>query len=69
MTSIDLLNPLVDIIFKKIFGQDKQICLAFICSVLDWNPKDIEGLELEFVDKDLLPFYPDSKQGFFRCFG
>jgi predicted transposase/invertase (TIGR01784 family) len=64
MSSIALLNPLVDIIFKKIFGEDKQTCLAFICAVLNWKQEDIAGLEFEFVDKDLLPFYPEGKQGF-----
>jgi hypothetical protein len=34
MSSLDLLSPVVDIIFKKIFGDDKATCLAFICAVL-----------------------------------
>ncbi len=38
MNSVDLLRPVVDVVFKRIFGQDKSICLAFICAVLGWEP-------------------------------
>jgi PD-(D/E)XK nuclease family transposase len=64
MNSVDLLRPVVDVVFKRIFGQDKSICLAFICAVLGWEPSSVQDLQIEFVDKDLIPAYPDSKQSF-----
>ena len=63
MSSVELLKPVVDVIFKKIFGQDKKTCLAFICAVLGWDPEDVKELDFEFGDKDLIPAYPDSKEG------
>ncbi len=64
MSSLDLLSPVVDIIFKKIFGDDKATCLAFICAVLGWDQESIADLEFEFADKEIIPPYPDSKKGF-----
>ena len=64
MSSLGLLSPVVDIIFKKILGNDKVACLGFICAVLGWDRESVECLDIEFADKDLMPAYPDSKQGF-----
>jgi predicted transposase/invertase (TIGR01784 family) len=61
MTTLNLLNPCVDLVFKNLIGQDKVACLGLICAILGWNENDVESFD--FVDTHLIPADFDAKLG------
>lgn len=50
-----------DIVFKKIFGSDKEILINFICPII--GIKEEEVLDLEYLDKEMTGDFYDSKIG------
>jgi predicted transposase/invertase (TIGR01784 family) len=54
----DLLKPTADIVFKRIFGQEKEITIEFINLFID-PPHPV--VDLEFLPQEMLPDVVDGK--------
>jgi len=59
-TMAKYLDPKADVTFKKIFGENKDILISFLNSVLPL-PKRTEIQSLEYISSEMVPKTPDGK--------
>lgn len=59
-TTMSYLDPRADIVFRKIFGEHKNLCISLLNSLLPL-PKDGQIESIEYMDPDVLPDTPELK--------
>ncbi|MCD8386490.1 MAG: Rpn family recombination-promoting nuclease/putative transposase [Bacteroidales bacterium] len=57
---MNYLDPRADIVFRKIFGEHKHLCMSLLNSLLPL-PSDAPIESIEYQDPDILPDNPNSK--------
>jgi len=55
----EILSPKLDIIFKKIFTDNQELLLVFVCDLLSINIRDVQEISLQ--NNELLPDIYDGK--------